>query len=87
MRISPKINEKPADSKNSNPPKGDAVLRQDQPQVHRGRLFGVVEPRSRGKLAAAEVVTRSTQVGEQRFGVLQIGGLEALGEPAVDRRQ
>jgi hypothetical protein len=32
-------------------------------------------------------VLRSCQLVEQRLGVLQIGGLEALGEPAVDRRE
>jgi hypothetical protein len=32
-------------------------------------------------------VLHSCQLVEQRLGVLQIGGLEALGEPAVDRRE
>src|SRR5262249_11284979 len=27
------------------------------------------------------------ELRKQRFGILQIGGVEALGEPAVDRRQ
>ena len=29
----------------------------------------------------------SCQLVEQRLGVLQVGGVEALGEPAVDRRE
>ncbi len=33
----------------------------------------------------APVITTLRQFVEQRFGILQIGGVEALGEPAVDR--
>ena len=33
------------------------------------------------------LTTSSSQLVEQRLGILQIGGVEALGEPAVDRRQ
>ena len=31
--------------------------------------------------------TSSGQLVEQRFGVFEVGGIEALGEPAVDRRE
>jgi hypothetical protein len=30
---------------------------------------------------------RPTELGQQAFGLLQIGGVEAFGEPAVDRGQ
>jgi hypothetical protein len=30
---------------------------------------------------------KSTELVEQRFGVLEVGGIEALREPAVDRRE
>jgi hypothetical protein len=33
------------------------------------------------------VLADSCQLLEQRLGVLQVGGIETLGEPAVDRRQ
>src|SRR5215469_8190739 len=35
----------------------------------------------------AMLTTGSGQFVEQRLGFLQIGGVETLGEPAVDRRQ
>ena len=31
--------------------------------------------------------TTRAQLVEQRFGVLQVGGVEALGEPAIDFRE
>jgi hypothetical protein len=37
--------------------------------------------------AGFRLLANSCQLVEQRLGVLQIGGLEALGEPAVDRRE
>jgi hypothetical protein len=56
--------------------------------------FLVASPSSYSKCALAAITvahsriqTWSAELVEQPLGVLQVGGVEALGEPAVDRRE
>jgi len=44
-------------------------------------------PRPRSHAAISITSPASCHLGQEFCGVLQVGGVEALGEPAVDRRQ
>jgi hypothetical protein len=64
--------------------------RTSNPGSQSGRLTGVGETRSlvashNRTWGSVSVLPGSCQLVQQRLGVLQVGGVEALGEPAVDR--
>jgi hypothetical protein len=62
------------------PERGGSIL--DRPSCPRRRIVGSV-----GSSHSHTRISSSRQLVEQRLRLLQIGGVEALGEPAVNRRQ
>ncbi len=67
---------------------GDHLERRQIGRHHHGRRLHVIADATPKRCGLGMLAShRSAQLLEQRLGVLEVGGVEALGEPVVDRRE